>query len=74
MSITSYASSGMLTVSEAAERESLAVSTIRNAIRDGELVGRRIGRAVRIRVADLEAWERSLPTMGPSEGVARRKV
>jgi len=42
------APTGMLTVQQFADRNSLAASTVRNAIREGRLVAERHGRAVRI--------------------------
>jgi excisionase family DNA binding protein len=41
---------------EAARMLSIAESTLRAKIAAGEIPARRVGRAVLIRVADIEAW------------------
>jgi excisionase family DNA binding protein len=40
----------------------VSVSTLRRAIREGELPARRVGRQIRIEVQDLEALLRKVPT------------
>ena len=52
----------LLTVERAAFLASVSEATIRRAIRDGRLVSVRIGRSVRIRPEDLDAF------LAPSSG------
>jgi len=52
----------LLTVERAAFLASVSEATIRRAIRDGRLTSVRIGRAVRIRPEDLDAF------LAPSSG------
>lgn len=61
MSVTSLEESGLLTARQCAKHSSLSVTTIRKVIRAGGLPAKVIGRAVRVRREDLEAWENSLP-------------
>lgn len=53
----------LLTVERAAFLASVSEATIRRAIRDGRLASIRIGRSVRIRPDDLEAF------LAPSNGL-----
>jgi len=46
----------LLTVQQAAEHVGLSISGIRKAVTRGDLVVRRVGRAVRIRETDLRAF------------------
>lgn len=62
MTVTSLEDSGLLTARQCAKHASLSITTIRKVIRSGELPAKVVGRAVRVRVADLEAWEDALPT------------
>jgi excisionase family DNA binding protein len=50
---------GWLTVPQAAEASQLSEWTLRREINAGRLVACRIGRCIRIRPADLEAWQES---------------
>lgn len=61
MTVTSLENSGLLTARQCAQHASLSVPTIRKAIRSGALPAKSIGRAVRVRLVDLEAWENALP-------------
>lgn len=46
----------LLSAHEAAQRARAHVETIRRAVRRGELAAAQVGRSLRIRSADLEAW------------------
>lgn len=59
-----------LSVKTAAAATDVSETTIRDAINKQVLPAYRVGRAVRIRVADLEAWVDSLPRVGSEEDVA----
>lgn len=61
MTVTSLEESGLLTARQCAKHASLSVTYIRTVIRSGELPAKLIGRAVRVKLTDLEAWEESLP-------------
>lgn len=50
---------GWLTVPEASELAHLSEWTLRKEIREGRLVACRVGKCVRLRPADLEAWMES---------------
>jgi len=45
-----------LTVAEAAQRAACHQETIRRAARDGRLPALRVGRAIRVRASDVDAW------------------
>jgi len=45
-----------LTVAEAARRAACHQETIRRATRDGRLPALRVGRAIRVRASDVDAW------------------
>jgi excisionase family DNA binding protein len=45
-----------LTVAEAAQLAACHPETIRRAARDGRLPALRVGRAIRVRAADVDAW------------------
>jgi len=49
----------LLTPDEVAERWSVGKSQVWRLVREGQLPAVRIGRYVRFRVADLEAWEQN---------------
>lgn len=51
-----------LTVEQAAERLGVHVSTIRKRIKEKTLPTQRIGRAIRIKAADLAAMDTAKPT------------
>lgn len=61
MSITSLAVSGLYTIREVAEITHLSTTMVRRLVTNGELPAKRIGRCVRVRRVDLEAWIESLP-------------
>ncbi len=50
---------GWLTVPQAAVEVQLSEWTIRKEIADGRLVSSRVGKCIRVRPADLEAWMES---------------
>jgi excisionase family DNA binding protein len=54
----------LLRVDEAATRLGLARSTVYQLVADGTLPVVRIGRAVRVPVADLDAWVKAQTTDG----------
>lgn len=56
-----------VSVKTAAAMVDVSESTIREAINRGNLPAFRIGRAVRIHVAELEAWTKSLVVVGSEE-------
>lgn len=59
---TATANAISVDVDEAAARTSLSPTTIRAAIKDGELIARYSGSKLIVRVVDLEAWIDALPT------------
>lgn len=62
MSIASESAHGVqvsITVQAGGDRHGLHPRTIRRAISAGELPGYKIGRALRVRVDELDAWVRS---------------
>lgn len=48
-----------VTLDAGAERVSLCSRTLRRAVASGELTGYRFGKALRIKLADLDAWAES---------------
>jgi excisionase family DNA binding protein len=51
-----------VSLSEAAELTSLSVKTLRRRIADGTITGYRCGRSIRVRLEDLEAAFRKIPS------------
>ena len=51
---------------EAAEATGFSRTRIFNAIRDGEMIARKDGKATIIEVAEIVRWVRSLPVRGKS--------
>jgi excisionase family DNA binding protein len=49
----------LLTLTEAAERLAVSISTVRRVVTAGELKTVRIGKAVRVRLTDLDAYIRT---------------
>jgi excisionase family DNA binding protein len=63
---------GLLTAQEAAELVEAHVETIRRAVRRGDLPALKVGRELRIRTVDLEAWlARHEPAGKPERSRAR---
>jgi len=50
-----------VSIKTAAEMLDLHPDTIRASIKDGKLLARKVGRSLRVEVADLTDWYRSLP-------------
>lgn len=59
------APTALLTVTGAAERLAIAPSTVRTMIRTGRLPAKRIGRAVRLAIADVDSLAEKRATGGP---------
>jgi len=57
---------------EAAEATGFSRTRIFNAIRDGEIIARKDGKATIIEVAEIVRWVRSLPTRGKPPGAVNR--
>lgn len=56
-----------VSVKTAAAMVEVSESTIREAIDKKALIAFRVGRAIRIHVAELEAWTNSLVTVGSED-------
>jgi excisionase family DNA binding protein len=63
----------MLTTAQAAAFAAVGEETIRRAVRGGSLQSYRVGRAIRLRQADLESWL-ATPTTRRCSGGVRRKL
>jgi 3-hydroxyacyl-CoA dehydrogenase len=64
-----------MTPIDAAEATGFSRTRIFNAIRDGELVARKDGKATVIEIDEIVRWVRSLPTRGkPPEAVGTAAV
>lgn len=53
-----------LSPQEAATRAGVSVATIRRRISDGTIPAHRLGRLIKIRIEDLDAAFRRIPTVG----------
>ena len=61
----------LLSYADACAVTGLSLSTIKRVIARHEIPALKIGRSVRIRRADLDAWLSALPTKGGDDHVAR---